>query len=152
MKKALIIIAATVTGGCVVPMPVGYVEVPEALDYEWRGMSAEGVVIGLRIRDNEPEGTLDFWSTVVRRELEGQRGYTLEGSEDVSAGTLGGRALHFAVPGTEPKAYWIALFPTRGRFLVFTWPTLTTFEAGGSRDAVGRDLPVLKAFLSGLRL
>jgi len=152
MKIAMVILAATAAAGCAVPMPAGYVEVPEALDYEWRGISAEGVVIGLRIRDNEPEGTIDFWSTVMRRELEGQRGYTMTGSKDVPAGTLTGSALHFTVPGAIPKAYWIALFSTRGRFLVFTWPTITTFEIGGPREAVEKDLPALKAFLLKLKL
>jgi hypothetical protein len=152
MKHALILLAATAAAGCAVPMPRGYVEVPEARDYEWRGMSSEGVVIGLRIRDHEPEGTLDFWSTVVRKELEGRSGYVLSGEEEVAAKELKGRGLLFDVPGAEPKAYWVALFLTRARFLVFSWDTLSTFEAGGSRDALGKDLPLLKTFLSKLDL
>lgn len=152
MKHALILLAAMAAAGCTVPMPMGYVEVPEAGDYEWRGMSAEGVTIGLQIRDHKPKGTLEFWSTVVRKELEGQRGYVLAGEEKVSAMELKGRSLLFDVPGAEPKAYWVALFFTRGRFLIFSWDTISTLEAGGTRDALKRDLPLLKAFLSKLKL
>jgi hypothetical protein len=153
MKTAIALAAALAACGCAAPMPPGYVEVPESAEYEWRGMSSEGVVIGLRVRSHKPEGTLDFWSAVVRKELEGQKGYAFVASEEIRSGGVEGRALQFTVPGTPPTSYWLALFLTEGRFLfLFPRETITTFEAAGPSDPVRKDLPALRDFLSRLKL
>ena len=65
MKLPFTLILSLTAVGCAAPMPRGYVEVERPRDYEWRGMSSDGVVIGLRERWNAPEGPLTFWTAVV---------------------------------------------------------------------------------------
>ena len=153
MRTSIVIVLVLAAMGCVTPMPEGYVEVDEGRGYEWRGMSSEGIVIGLRERRNDPEGPLDFWATVLRKELERRKGYLFVGEEAVTSGEATGRAMHFSVPGPEPREYWVSVFLVERRYLLFFWkPVIATFEVGGPREPLRKDLPVLREFLSKLDL
>ena len=153
MRTSIALVLALAATGCVTPMPKGYVEVEEGSEYEWRGMSSEGIVIGLRERRNNPEGPLDFWATVLRKELERRKGYLFVGEEVITSGQAAGRAIHFSVPGPEPRDYWMAVFLVERRYLLFfSKPVIATFEVGGPRESLRKDLPVLREFLSKLDL
>ena len=153
MKLALTLILALTAVDCAAPMPRGYVEVERPRDYEWRGMSSDGVIIGLRERWNDPEGPLTFWTAVLRKELEARRGYAFVRQEEVKSGDTPGQALHFMVPGAEPRDYWVAIFLVK-RFWLYhnSEPAIATFEMGGPRESARRDLPLLKDFLAKLDL
>ena len=153
MRILIALMLVLAAAGCAAPMPQGYVEVDAGWDYEWRGMSSEGVVIGLRERRHDPEGPLDFWATVLRKELETRKGYAFVGQEEVRSRGAAGRALHFSVPGSEPRDYWVAIFLVRRRFLfLFPKPMIATFEVGGPSEPMRQELPALNEFLSKLNL
>ena len=153
MRTLIALMIALTAVGCATPMPEGYVKVEKGGEHEWRGMSAKGVVIGLRVRWNDPEGSLDFWATVIRKELETRKGYAFVGEEEITSGEAAGRALHFSVPGPEPRDYWTAIFLIERRYLLlFPEPAIATIEVGGPREPVRGDLPILRKFLAKLDL
>jgi hypothetical protein len=124
--------------------PEGYVAI-ERGSFEWRILSAEGVVAGLRTFPREPAGTLDFWATVVRREIETTKSYVLEAAEPLSsADGVAGRFMRFAPPSPTDALYLVALFVKDQRIVVF--------EAGGPREAVEKDLELLKKHAASLRI
>lgn len=59
----------------------------DQLGYEiaQKAVSSDGAVILLRERDNEPEGTLDFWGEALKNELTDGRGYELIETTEVQA-------------------------------------------------------------------
>jgi hypothetical protein len=125
-------------------LPPGYVAIDRGR-HEWRGISAEGVVVGLRSFDREPAATLAFWSKVVQQELEGTKGYVVEGEEAVTcASGQPGTLLRFSAPRAESTAYALALFPADRRIFVL--------EAAGPRAPLEKDLPLLRAFAAALKL
>lgn len=144
--KRLALLSLALAAGCtptigVVPdsgLPDGFVRIDRG-DFEWRAISAQGVVIGLRTFTHDPAGTLDFWTTVVRKELEGARGYVFESEEAIAEG----RAMLFATPRPDADCYWIVVWVDAHR--------IVTFEAGGPRGDVMRDLPALKAHAAKLK-
>jgi hypothetical protein len=138
MKRLLA--AGLLAAGCgtALPRPAqtpdGYVPV-ERGDFDWRLMNADGVMIGARTFAREPEGTLDFWASVVQKDLEARRGYLLESAEPLGPG----RALLFAAGGSEGGLYLVALFLQEGR--------IVAVEAGGPRAEVEKDLGRIKAWI-----
>ncbi len=77
-----------------------------------KSVSADGAIIVVRERDNEPEGNLDFWSDALSDEIENGRGYTLLGKEEVrSQAGYQGVVMQFASTynGTAYR-YNVALF------------------------------------------
>jgi hypothetical protein len=119
-------------------LPDGYVRIDRG-EFEWRAISALGVVIGVRTFANDPAGTLDFWATVVRKELENSRQYVFESEEAVAEG----RAMLFATPRAGAEAYWVVVWVQAYR--------IVTFEAAGPRADMMRDLPALKAHAAKVR-
>jgi hypothetical protein len=143
MRRLLPLLVLALAAGCGRParivsslLPTGFVGVDPG-SYVWRGMSGDGVLVGLRSFENTPQSTLDFWTKVVRNELESARGYVHEASEMVGAA----QSMLFAADG---ESYYLAITVTPGRIWVF--------EAGGRRDDVTRELPALKAFVEKLKL
>ena len=119
---------ALALAGCVqVPeVPQGFVPVERGA-YEWRAMSAQGVVLARQSRPRDPAGDAEFWLTVVRNEME-RGGYALQSSE--------GPAMLFAAPGNAEQSYWVTLALSDKR--------ITTLEAGGPKAEVEKELPRLK--------
>ena len=64
----VVVAAAFLAGGCGhgIDAPDGFVTVDQVGEFETRAVSAEGVVIALRIHDNPEDGTLAFWSTAIQ--------------------------------------------------------------------------------------
>ena len=141
------LICAVTWTGCAhnMDMPQGFVPVDdlESGAYAVRGVSADGVVVALRVRKIPKEGSLEFWTTAVTNELVDARGYKPGKPEDVTSTTgLKGRLLPFT---TEREGagftYTVALF-IDGR-------TLLLGEVGGKTEVVtARKDAVRKALLS----
>jgi hypothetical protein len=115
----------------IMDLPADFVPVERAKDgYELRAVSAEGVVVGLRRQDNPKEGTLEFWSTAVQKNLAARNGYTLTDVTPVTAAAGdAGTLMRFDVTkeGTD-LTYLVAVFVRGDDVLV---P-----EAGGQTGAV----------------
>jgi len=114
-------------------------------DYHVRGISADGVAVGLRSEDNQAGGTVDFWAKAIANELTTARGYTLDGTETVTTRSgLAGKIMTFSAwrSGTA-FTYVIGVFVKDGKVLVA--------EAGGKADAVKEHSKALRDALLSVR-
>ena len=135
--------AAGLAGGCGhgIDTPDGFVSVDQVGEFQTRAVSADGVVIGLRIQDNPDDGTLEFWSTAIENEITDRRGYELVDTEAVinEAGTPGTLMTFDAKRETLEMAYMLAVFVDGSDVLVA--------EAGGPADAFAPHKDAIRAAL-----
>jgi len=128
-------------------VPDGFVEVGREArgDYETRAVSADGVVVALRVEPNPENGAPEFWADAVRNELTQARGYALAKEEEVkSASGLDGRLMEFTADAEGVKAaYLVAVFVKDDDVLVA--------EAGGKADAVAARRDALRTALLSVR-
>jgi hypothetical protein len=95
-----------------------------------RGISADGVVVGLRTEKNPMGGTLEFWTEALGNQMTGDHGYKALGREDIKSDTgVPGRLLRFSSDrrGTE-FTYLVAVYVQGDDILIA--------EAGGKADLV----------------
>ncbi|MHC4982024.1 MAG: hypothetical protein ACYTF6_02510 [Planctomycetota bacterium] len=114
-------------------------------DYHVRGISADGVVVGLRSEDNAKKGTIEFWTQAIEDELKTGRGYKLTASEEIeSRGGLAGRLMTFSthLRGAEFK-YLLAIYLKGDKVLIA--------EAGGKADVLDKHAPALREALLSVR-
>ncbi|MET0591840.1 MAG: serine/threonine protein kinase [Polyangiaceae bacterium] len=112
----------------------GFVELGEQArqGFLYRATTPDGVVIGVRVVEDEDRGDLPFWVRSLTLQLRDTKGYALLASTDVksSDGTPGKRLRFGSDEGNKPYLYEIALFRTADRlFLV---------ESGGPKELVER--------------
>jgi hypothetical protein len=122
--------------GCGRPFDVktapGFVELENQTQYDYRATTPEGVVVGVRVVEDEKRGDLGFWTQSVLLELRDVRGYALLSSTDVESvdGTKGKRLEFGHDEDGKPYTYWLTLYLAQGRvFLV---------EAGGAKETFER--------------
>lgn len=77
-----------------------------------KAISADGAVVVVREQDNEPRGTLAFWSEALQREVTQGRGYELLEATDVrTTGGIQGRRMQFKGAHNETVyRYDVAVF------------------------------------------
>jgi hypothetical protein len=124
----------------------GFVELQNQTEHAYRATTTEGIVMAVRVVDDERRGDLVFWSDAVTRQLRDVTGYSLLSANDVlSADGTKGRRLDFGHDEDgKPYVYSISIFPSRGRlFLV---------EAGGAKDAFERARPNIDWMTKSVRL
>ena len=99
-----------------VTVPDGYVALDEddlGDDIAQKLISADGAMVIVRERENDPYGTLEFWSEALEREITEGRGYELVTKESLSAGGVPGQVLEFKGAYQEKiYLYHVALFAT----------------------------------------
>lgn len=128
---ALLVLAAL--PGCshfTIRPPEHFVSLEES---EWSGfatraVNADGVVLGVRDVENEPKGTLTFWTEAIRNRMRTVRGYALVEERPVRAAT-GEPGLQLRLgrdEGSHTYDYWVTVFVTDDRVLLV--------EAGGARE------------------
>lgn len=125
--------------------PADYVKVAQRKE-EARAMSGEGVTILVGRHDNFPNGTLAFWSPLVRRGLTASRALSLGEEKDLS-GAAGGRGRLLAAAKTVGKRklqYLVAIYC--GDDYVYT------YECWGPADAVARDRAALEKSMNTLEI
>ncbi len=136
--------------GCGRPFDVqtapGFVPLEHQGEYEYRATTPEGVVVAVRVVEDEKRGDLAFWTQAVTLQLRDVTGYALLDSVDVTSrdGTKG-KLLKFGHDeGDKPFSYWVAIFPAQGRlFLV---------EAGGAKEPFERARPSVEWMLKSVRV
>lgn len=126
-----LVLAACSAFGCsssfAAATPPAFVELDGQKTYDYRATSADGVVLSVRAIDNEPKGTLSFWSEVVERKLRLGEGYALLEKRDVAArrGEHGTQLRFGRDQGGVPHLYSVTVFVTDKRIFVL--------EAGGTK-------------------
>ncbi|WP_437572055.1 serine/threonine protein kinase [Sorangium sp. So ce542] len=141
LRHVLVLIAslagAAAPLGCGRPFvpatPPGFVDLGDRYgDDEYRATTAEGLVLGVRAFENDPEGDLAFWSRVVEKRLREGGGYALLGKADVkSRSGLPGVQLRFGHDeGKEAHLYYLTVFVDDDHVFLH--------EAGGKKELVER--------------
>ncbi|MBN1944814.1 MAG: hypothetical protein JW797_04020 [Bradymonadales bacterium] len=108
--------------------PNRFVELDDQHQYAMRATTPDGVVIGVREIDNDPQGTLEFWEEALSNHLRLSEGYALLDSIEVQAATgQSGKQLRFGRDeGERPYHYWTTLFVTDDHIFII--------EAGGQSE------------------
>jgi hypothetical protein len=138
------------TAACGKPFDVqaapGFVALENQHDFEWRATTPEGVVVGIRVVEDEKRGDLAFWTQAVTLQLRDVTGYALlESADVVSADGTRGRLLKFGHDEDDkPYVYWVAIYPAQSRlFLV---------ESGGQKDLYERARPSIEWTMKSLHV
>lgn len=114
--------------------------------YDYRATTPEGVVLAVRVIDDEERGDIAFWTSTLTLQLRDVDGYALLSTEDVATrdGTKG-KLLKFGHDeDNKPYAYWVAAFLAQGRLFIV--------EAGGTKDAFDRSQPSIDWMLKSLKV
>lgn len=140
MKRiALLLLAVLALAACGRPFDVktapGFVALENQEQHAYRATTPEGVVVGVRVVDDEDRGGLAFWTQALVLQLRDVSGYALlESTDTASADGTRGRLLKFGHDEDgKPYAYWVAVFLAQGRLFIV--------EAGGAKDAFDRAKP-----------
>ncbi len=148
--KRFLLLGALLVMGCGRPFEVktapGFVELENQAAYEYRSTTPEGVVVGVRVVEDEKRGDIAFWTQSVLLELRDVRGYALLSTTDVESadGTKGKRLEFGHDEDGKPYTYWLTLYLAQGRlFLV---------EAGGAKDTFERAKPSVEWTLKSVRV
>lgn len=114
--------------------PPGFVDLGDDRypDDEYRATTAEGLVLGIRAQENEPEGDLGFWAKVIENRMREAGGYALLEKRDVKCRSgLPGKQLRFGHDeGRTPHLYYLTVFVDEDHVYLL--------EAGGTKDQVVR--------------
>lgn len=127
-KWALTLVAAGLLAGCThdftIDTPDGFAPLDDQQTYDYRATDAEGVVLGVREKANDPRGDLAFWSGALDAHLRRQ-GYRAVDAKSVQSGDgIEGRQLRYTVSRSgRQHAYWVTVFVTDDK--------VVTVEAGG---------------------
>jgi hypothetical protein len=114
--------------------PRGFVELDDQELYDYRAASADGLVIGVRELDNDPEGELDFWARAIENQLRSRSGYALLETRSVkSKDGVAGKQFRFGHDeGATPHLYYLTVFVTAGTLLAPG--AIQILEVGGTKE------------------
>jgi hypothetical protein len=149
MKRALIALCLLLFA-CGKPFDVktapGFVALEGQSQHEYRATTPEGVVMGVRVVDDEKRGDLGFWTQALVLQLRDSSGYALLDSQETQTldGTKG-RLLKFAhdESGT-PYQYWVAVYLAQGRLFVV--------ESGGENATFERAKPSVEWMMKSVKV
>jgi hypothetical protein len=116
-------------------LPSGYVKYHEDR-YSDRAMSAEGVMIYAHIERNYKGGEVDFWATLIRRVLAGEKVFNIDKREESE---LKGKGTAVVLRGSKEiglkqYGYLVALATSKKYVTVFeAWGPLEQFEEDRSK-------------------
>jgi hypothetical protein len=119
--------------------PPAFVELDDKSDlYRYRATTAEGVVLAVRVIDNDVEGDRAFWEKAIENRMHAAGGYALLDRHEVAcAGDHKGTQFRFGHDeGREPFLYLMTVFVLKKRVFVL--------EAGGKRAEIERFEPPIQ--------
>ncbi len=104
----------------------------ESATYAYRATTPEGVVVAVRVVEDEDRGDLAFWTQTISLQMREVQGYALLDASDVrSADGTPGKLLRFGHnEDNKPFVYWLAIYLAQGRLFVV--------EAGGHKEQFER--------------
>jgi len=141
MKLSHLALAVVLTGSlfaCGRPFKVatapGFVELDgQAPDgYAYRATSPEGVVVAVRVMEDEDRADLGFWTKSIVLQMRDVSGYALVRTSDVTSrdGTPGKRLELAHDEDGKPFVYWVTVYLAQGKLFVV--------EAGAPKDLFER--------------
>ncbi|HET6613726.1 MAG TPA: hypothetical protein VFG83_17120 [Kofleriaceae bacterium] len=110
--------------------PHGFVELEPRDPYDYRAVTADGLVLAAREIDHDPKGDLAFWTEVITNHLRQRGGYALLATKPIkTAEGLAGAQLRFGHDeGSRPYLYYVTVLVTDD--------TIYVLEAGGTKAQV----------------
>ena len=150
LRAMLVLGALAATAACGRPFDVktapGFVPLENQAAYDYRATTPEGVVVAVRVVEDEKRGDLAFWTQALTLQLRDVSGYALLDTRDVtSADGTKGRRLEFGHDeDNKPYSYWVTLYPAQGRLFIV--------EAGGTKDAFVRAKGNVEWMLASVRV
>jgi hypothetical protein len=145
-NAALLVFASALASACGhhfdAATPSGFVELAHQQHYDYRATSADGLVIGVRELENEPQGELVFWARAVENQLRNRGGYALLDTRDVkSKDGVAGKEFRFGHDeGRTPHLYCVTVFVTKKR--------LEVLEIGGTKELMTANSAVTDAAIA----
>jgi hypothetical protein len=125
----------------------GFIELDDqAPSYDYRAMTPEGVVMGVRALDVDDKGDLAFWARAITLRFRQANGYALVGTSDVeSRDKTAGKELDFGHDESgKPYTYRVRLFRSQNRLFIA--------EAGGTKEQMERYKDTIDWMLSSVRV
>jgi hypothetical protein len=110
----------------------GFIELENQGEYAYRATTPEGVVVAVRVIDDEDRADVDFWAKAMLLQLRDVSGYALLDQKDVTSrdGTKG-KEMHFGHDeDKKPYEYYVQIYAAQGRLFVV--------EAGATKDQMDR--------------
>lgn len=124
----------------------GFVALEDQQDHAYRATTPEGVVVGIRVIDDEERGDLAFWTQAIVLQLRDTAGYALlDSTETASNDGTKGRLLRFGHDEDgKPYSYWVTIYLAQGRLFVV--------EAGGAKPAFDRARPSVEWMMKSVKV
>jgi hypothetical protein len=151
LSLAALALCALATTACGRPFDVktapGFIELDDqAPSYDYRAMSPEGVVMGVRAIDVDDKGDLAFWARAITLRFRQANGYALVDTKDVeSRDKTPGKELDFGHDESgKPFTYRVRLFRAQSRLFIA--------EAGGTKEQMERYKDTVDWMLSSVRV
>jgi len=134
---ACVLAAAAISlGGCGRPFKMetapGFIELAGQNDYAYRATTPDGVVVAVRVVEDEDRADVDFWAKSVTLQMRDVSGYALLATKDVESrdGTKGKELRFGHDEDKKPYEYVVQIYAAQSRlFLV---------EAGGTKEQMDR--------------
>jgi len=136
MRRAFLVLGLFALVGCGRPFKVatapGFVPLENQGDFAYRATTPEGVVIAVRVIDDEERGDIAFWTQALTLQLRDANGYALIETTDITSrdGTKGKLLKLGHDEDKKPFTYWVGVYLAQGRLFVV--------EAGGQKEAFDR--------------
>jgi hypothetical protein len=138
--------------GCGRPFDVktapGFIELGQQTEqgFQYRATTPEGIVVGVRVIEDEDRGDLAFWVRTVTLQMRDIKGYALTSTADTKSrdGTPGKRLQFGHDEDHKPYVYDLLVFRVPGRVFLI--------EAGGKREDLERVRPNLEWMLASVQV
>lgn len=136
LAAAVLVLSAASLGGCGRPFKVetapGFIELAGQNDFAYRATTPEGVVVGIRVIEDEERADIDFWAKAVTLQMRDVSGYALLSTKDVQSrdGTKGKELRFGHDEDKKPYEYVVHLYAAQNRLFVV--------EAGGAKEQMDR--------------
>ena len=93
--------------------PDGFVKLDDQKEYEYRATTAQGVVMGVRVAPNRPQGNLSFWTDAIDIKLRNIGYEAVEAREiKTKSGALGKQLRYKRSIYDRPHIFWLTVFVT----------------------------------------
>lgn len=114
--------------------------------YAYRATSPEGVVVAVRVLEDEDRADLGFWTKSITLQMRDVSGYALLATRDVTSldGTPGKRLELAHDEDGKPYLYWVTIYAAQGKLFIA--------EAGAPKDLFERAQPSVEWSMKSLKV
>jgi hypothetical protein len=128
------------------PTPDGFVKLVHQHSYDYRAVTADGLVYSVKEISDAAKGDTAFWAKAVENKMRIQAGYALIKKQQVTTTSgLEGTQIQFGFDrGKTPHLYYVTLF-TKG-------DSIFVIESGGTKELMESHSSQLETALQSFRI